>query len=85
MIEKADTATGNVTGFSNTDGGKNKTITMNGTVYSVYGETDMSTLVDDYDQVLDKDSLDKEYTLYLVNGYVWAAQEGADSMNQYTH
>ena len=56
---------------------------MNGTVYSVYGETDMSTLVDDYDQVLDKDSLDKEYTLYLVNGYVWAAQEGADSMNQY--
>ena len=82
VIEKATTVTSDVTGFSN-NGVNNKTITMNGTVYKVYNETAMSNIVDDYKAALDENCLDKEFTLYLVNGYVRAAQEGADNMNQY--
>ncbi|MCI9467556.1 MAG: hypothetical protein HFE99_10750, partial [Ruminiclostridium sp.] len=80
VIEKAQTVTGTVTGFSGTP---NKTITMDGTVYKVYNEAAMSTIVDDYKTAMDSDCLDNEFTLYLVNGYVCAAQEGEDSMNNY--
>ena len=76
VIEKAQTVTGTVTGFSGTP---NKTITMDGTVYKVYNEAAMSTIVDDYKTAMDSDCLDNEFTLYLVNGYVCAAQEGEDS------
>lgn len=61
-----------------------KTITLEGTVYDVYNEANYkSGLTDDAVIKLSSDDLDKEFTLYLVNGHVRAVQKGSEDMNQY--
>ena len=61
-----------------------KTITLEGTVYDVYNEANYkSGLTDDAVTKLSSDDLDKEFTLYLVNGYVRAVQKGSEDMNNY--
>ena len=79
VIEKAESVTGKVTAFSGA-----KTITMDGTVYKAYGETTLKTgLTDDAVASFTTDDLDDEFTLYLVNNYVRAAQKGSDEMKSY--
>ena len=78
VIEKAEAVSGTVTAYNA------KTITLEGTVYDVYNEANYkSGLTDDAVPNLSSDDLDKEFTLYLVNGYVRAVQKGSEDMNQY--
>ena len=78
VIEKAEAVSGTVTAYNA------KTITLEGTVYDVYNEANYkSGLTDDAVTKLSSDDLDKEFTLYLVNGYVRAVQKGSEDMNQY--
>ena len=78
VIEKAEAVSGTVTAYND------KTITLEGTVYDVYNETSYKTgLTDDAVPNLSSDDLDKEFTLYLVNGYVRAVQKGSEDMNNY--
>ena len=80
VIEKAESVSGTVTAYA-TD---KSTVTLDDTVYSIYGETDMKeNLTDDDVKAFTTDDLDDEFTLYLVNGYVRAAQKGSDDMNNY--
>ena len=78
VIEKAEAVSGTVTAYNA------KTITLEGTVYDVYNEANYkSGLTDDAVPNLSSEDLDKEFTLYLVNGYVRAVQKGSEDMNQY--
>ena len=78
VIEKAEAVSGTVTAYNA------KTIKLEGTVYDVYNEAHYkSGLTDDAVIKLSSDDLDKEFTLYLVNGYVRAVQKGSEDMNQY--
>ena len=78
VIEKAEAVSGTVTAYNA------KTITLEGTVYDVYNEANYkSGLTDDAVTKLSSDDLDKEFTLYLVNGYVRAVQKGSEDMNNY--
>ena len=78
VIEKAEAVSGTVTAYNA------KTITLEGTVYDVYNEANYkSGLTDDAVIKLSSDDLDKEFTLYLVNGHVRAVQKGSEDMNQY--
>lgn len=53
-------------------------------MYDVYNEANYkSGLTDDAVTKLSSDDLDKEFTLYLVNGYVRAVQKGSEDMNNY--
>lgn len=72
VIEKAEAVSGTVTAYNA------KTITLEGTVYDVYNEANYkSGLTDDAVTKLSSVNLDKEFTLYLVNGYVRAVQKGS--------
>ena len=79
VITKAESVTGKVTGYAGT-----KNVTMDGKTYKFYNETSLKTnLTDDSVAGFTTDDVDDSFTLYLVNGYVRAAQKGDEDMNNY--
>ena len=79
VITKAESITGKVTGYAGT-----KNVTMDGKTYKFYNETSLKqNLTDDSVANFTTDDVDDSFTLYLVNGYVRAAQKGDEDMNSY--
>ena len=79
VITKAESVTGKVTGYAGT-----KNVTMDGKTYKFYNEASLKTnLTDDSVAGFTTDDVDDSFTLYLVNGYVRAAQKGDEDMNSY--
>ena len=79
VITKAESVTGKVTGYAGT-----KNVTMDGKTYKFYNETSLKqNLTDDSVASFTTDDVDDSFTLYLVNGYVRAAQKGDEDMNSY--
>ena len=79
VITKAESVTGKVTGYAGT-----KNVTMDGKTYKFYNKTDLKqNLTDDSVAKFTTDDVDDSFTLYLVNGYVRAAQKGDEDMNSY--
>ena len=79
VITKAESVTGKVTGYAGT-----KNVTMDGKTYKFYNETTLKqNLTDDSVANFTTDDVDDSFTLYLVNGYVRAAQKGDEDMNSY--
>ena len=79
VITKAESVTGKVTGYAGT-----KNVTMDGKTYKFYNETALKqNLTDDSVPNFTTDDVDDSFTLYLVNGYVRAAQKGDEDMNSY--
>ena len=79
VITKAESVTGKVTGYAGT-----KNVTMDGKTYKFYNETSLKqNLTDDSVAGFTTDDVDDSFTLYLVNGYVRAAQKGDEDMNSY--
>ena len=79
VITKAESVAGKVTGYAGT-----KNVTMDGKTYKFYNETDLKqNLTDDSVAKFTTDDVDDSFTLYLVNGYVRAAQKGDEDMNSY--
>ena len=79
VITKAESVTGKVTGYAG-----NKNVTMDGKTYKFYNETALKqNLTDDSVPSFTTDDVDDSFTLYLVNGYVRAAQKGDEDMNSY--
>ena len=91
IVEKAETVSGKLTGFTNAGGSSsnkdyNKNLVVDGTTYKVYGEGDslMKTgLTDDSMDKVTSDEIDTNVTLYLVNGYVYAVQKSTEEANKY--
>ena len=79
VITKAESVAGKVTGYAGT-----KNVTMDGKTYKFYNETSLKqNLTDDSVDKFITDHVDDSFTLYLVNGYVRAAQKGDEDMNSY--
>ena len=79
VITKAESVAGKVTGYAGT-----KNVTMGGKTYKFYNETTLKqNLTDDSVASFTTDDVDDSFTLYLVNGYVRAAQKGDEDMNSY--
>lgn len=79
VITKAESVTGKVTGYAGT-----KNVTMDGKTYKFYNKTTLKqNLTDDSVGNFTTDDVDDSFTLYLVNGYVRAAQKGDEDMNSY--
>ncbi len=87
IVEKAETVSGTINGFKNA-ASKNETITLDGTVYKVYGKTDLDISlgsdVSGLTDVVDSDDIGETFTLYLVNGYVAAAAQTSESASNYS-
>ena len=69
VVEKAESVTGTLNAYSGT-----KTIELEGKTYNVYNKANMKdNLTDDGVLQITRPYLDSNFTLYLVNGYVRAA------------
>ncbi len=79
VITKAESISGDVTGYAGT-----KNVSMGGKTYKFYNENELKlNLTDDSVAKFGPDDVDDSFTLYLVNGYVRAAQKGDEDMNSY--
>ena len=76
VVTKAETVSGKLSGFKGTEN-----VSVNGTTYDIKDETLQANLTDDYKTSFANSDVDKDVTLYLVNGYVSAVDVPASSAN----
>ncbi len=81
IVEEAETATGDVDRYKD-----QTSVTIDGTVYKVYGGTDMTTtnLGSKAVEAFEGKHIGETFDLYLVNGYVAAAVQTSESASNYS-
>ena len=81
IVEKAEVVSGSVTRYKGTE-----SVTVDGTVYNIYGKTDMLGTIPDKTttKAFDGEDIGESYDLYMVNGFVGAAVQTSESANNYS-